>query len=329
MDKIFLDTLKGNETERPPVWFMRQAGRYMDSYRNLRKDHSMKEICHNPELASQLAYNSARELGVDAAINFSDIMIPLENLGYRIDFVEGVGPVTEMLDSPLENFTSPSADAVSAYKKKYTDIPLIGFIGGPFTVASYVIGHGPDKDLAKTKHLMFTEEEIFNELIKKISLILRYDAMAQIKAGADVIQIFDSWVGSLDPTYCEEILTKTVKGLVSEIHSVNKSVIYFSVGSSGMIDSLKKSSADFLSLDWRCSMKKVRDENQKLGIQGNLDPSIVASSPHRSYKSSAEILKEMKNENKFIFNLGHGVLPSTNIDTLKKIVSIVKGDNYE
>ena len=320
MVNTFYSTLEGKEHDLTPVWFMRQAGRYMESYRQLRKKYTMEEICHLPDVSSTIAYEAASFLGTDAAIIFSDIMTPLENMGYRIKYIENVGPVPEKSSSISNEFISYSGRAVKNFVRNYSTIPIIGFVGGPLTIASYIISGGPDRDLKKTKTKLLKDENEMMDLLNGITDIIMKDAQSQVAAGARVIQIFDSWLGFLDPDYVELIINTTVSKITKEIKNNGAKSIYFSTGTSGMMESLKKGNADFLSLDWRCSLKEIAENFGNIGLQGNLDPAVLSSSLEKTIDKSIKIVKEMRDFNRFIFNLGHGILPDTDPENARTLV---------
>ncbi|MGP6220027.1 uroporphyrinogen decarboxylase [Caldiplasma sukawensis] len=319
----FIQALNKKHHDSVPVWFMRQAGRYMSEYREVRKKHSIIEICHDPELSSYISYRAKEILGVDASIIFSDIMIPVENLGYSISYVENIGPVPKKERERKEMYFSHAAEACFQFKTKHPEEPLIGFSGGPLTIASYIIAEGPDKNLEKTKMKFFEDEEYFDNLMDDITSVLIHDVKKQCDAGCDAIQIFDSWAGYLDP-YSFEYINKWNKKIVNAIREKNKKSIYFSTQTAGMIDQLKKIGADFLSIDWRCDISYVAEQTDS-GIQGNLDPTILLSDGNKYYERTKNIIKSMREKDDFIFNLGHGVLPGTKEHKLKDIVSICRG----
>lgn len=319
----FIQALNKRPHDSVPVWFMRQAGRYMNEYRELRKKHSIIEISHDPELSSHISYRAKEILGVDASIIFSDIMIPVENLGYSINYVENIGPVTKKEREKNETFFSYAAEACLNFKKKYPKDPLIGFSGGPLTIASYIIAEGPDKNLEKTKMKMLDDEEDFNKLMNDITYVVIQDVKRQCDAGCDAIQIFDSWSGYLDPDTFDYI-NKWNKKIIKAIREKNVKSIYFSTQTSGMLDQLNKIGADFLSMDWRCDISYIAEQTYA-GIQGNLDPTILLSNGNKYYERTKMIIKSMREKDDFIFNLGHGVLPGTREEKLKDIVSICRG----
>ncbi len=324
MNSLLNSALNGAEHEQVPVWFMRQAGRYMPSYRKMRKNFSMEEICHSPQMAAEITHDAAHYLGVDAAIIFSDIMIPLENLGYRIKYVENVGPIPERTGNIREMYKSEASSAIRYFRSRYQDLPVIGFIGGPLTIASYIIAGGPDRELRKTKELILTDEDNFRTLMNEVVKISLNEAREQILAGAAAIQIFDSWLGFLDPVISEYIILDFVKKIVDGIKKLRGKSIYFTTGTSGFVEALTLCGADVLSLDWRCSLGDVHSAYPNMGLQGNLDPVILAKSLSKSVERSVMIMKEMQDFNRYIFNLGHGILPETDPGNVRSLVKKLK-----
>ncbi len=301
-DKL-LKALRGKNTGRPPFWFMRQAGRYQPSYQALRQKYSIEEMFHTPELIAQVTLLPVDELGVDAAILFSDILIPLELLGYSVAFPKG-GPVV----SPASPFP-PGRKSVShvgfveraiSMLRQTLNIPLIGFCGGPVTTASYIF-EGRIKEL-KTTYL--NTPHVVEALLEQITQVSIEYIQMQVEAGAQVIQLFDSWAGTLSPPHVEAL---SIPYLTRLVESVRVPVIIFSRG----IDShaFEQTGADCLSFDWTCSLSQMREKYPRLALQGNFDPEILLSSPIAIQAELISFLKSMKNDPGFIFNLGHGLTP--------------------
>lgn len=330
----FLAAIKGEEHEFTPVWFMRQAGRYLKGYREIRLSHSIKEICSNPDLTVQVTEEPVNLLDVDAAIIFSDITIPLEAMGFKLDFRENVGPV---IGNPLNTNRelkgisdfSPSEmhygtyRAISKFKEKNRDMPIIGFAGGPLTIASYLTLGRPDRDLAATRALLYKDDRSMKNLLGMIREMVIANCREQVKSGADAIQIFDSWAGFLPPSmfslYMENYLTQ----IAAELSGLTKT-IYFSTQTGGMIGELAKTGFDFLSMDWRISLPDAsRKLKQDTGLQGNIDPILATCSPEDAVRESGRLSEEMNSKDNYIFNLGHGVLPDTEPETLREIVRTV------
>lgn len=324
----FLSALNGEDHERIPVWFMRQAGRYLREYQELRLTHSIKEICKDPEIVSDISYLPVEKLGVDAAIIFSDILLPFESMGIDLEYRENIGPVLSefkglenILPFDINEFSYPLSLSIKKFKEKHRKTPLIGFTGGPVTLASYLIAGKSDRDLSVTKKFMLKNPSEFVKILDIITDMVIQIARYQKDAGTDVIQIFDSWAGALTSSQFRNIYS----GFLNEIRNeLNFPVIYFSTGTGSMIEDLVETGFDFLSLDWRCDLTSIKDRiDASIGLQGNLDPLTAESNLKAALRESREILNGMKEKNNYIFNLGHGVLPRTDPETLKKIVEEV------
>ncbi len=322
-----MDAINGKEHERVPVWYMRQAGRYMASYRSIRKKYTMGQICHDPGIASELTWDAYRFLGTDAAIIFSDIAIPLESMGYEVDYVEGRGPVPSKVEEQKKPESSQAARAIKQFKAFHSETPIIGFVGGPLTLASYIEGKGPDIKLAICKKLLWNEDGRFQGLLQGITELLKWEISEQIDAGANAIQIFDSWLGNLDPESVLNVVDNFVKPLTDIIREKGSKSIYFSTETSGMMEELMKTNADFLSLDWRTDLATVHESFPKVGLQGNLDPLLVESYPEKALSRARAIISSLKDCDKYVFNLGHGVLPGTDQEALKMITNKLKGES--
>jgi uroporphyrinogen decarboxylase len=318
MENSFTRTLHGETHNSIPLWYMRQAGRYLSQYMELRKKMSILELCHNPVAASEISYVAARETHADAAIIFSDISIPLEGRGYDLKFEEGRGPVFTTNPTRDEREKHPAADAIKEFKKTHGDMPIIGFTGGPFTLFSYLSGE--KKEDAKIKLLKDTEHSM--KTLHEISRILEEDAIAQVESGADAIQIFDSWIGMLGKEMADKIIREVVSPMIRTIKSRGTPMIYFSTGTSGFFSVLKNTNADFISMDWAVPISEFAGNG--IGLQGNLDPDMVKHSPEMAVKEARKMAESMKEHEKYIFNLGHGILPGTDVQTIREISDAVK-----
>lgn len=330
----FMAALKGESHESTPVWFMRQAGRYLKGYMALRSRHSIKEICRDPDLTVQVTAEPVDLLGVDAAIIFSDITIPLEAMGFSLDFKENVGPVianplnTNRELSGISDFTPGEMKygtykAISNFKAKYSKTPIIGFSGGPLTIVSYLAIGRPDKDLAATKTLLYRGDSAMKNLLGMVREMVIENCREQVKAGADAIQIFDSWAGFL-PAYLFSWYRDNYLSPIAEELSGLTETIYFSTQTGGMMEELTKAGFDYLSMDWRVDLPRVSGKlNQETGLQGNIDPLMVSQSPGLAIEESGKLKDKMKSRDNYIFNLGHGVLPDTDPETLREIVKTV------
>ncbi|KJE49759.1 MULTISPECIES: uroporphyrinogen decarboxylase [Acidiplasma] len=328
----FLSMVRYHESEKIPVWFMRQAGRYMKSYNEIKKNLSIRDICMDPDITERITYSPVDLLGVDAAIIFADIILPLEAMNYDIDF-SNTGPVIyngyqknrdlkNIIEFDEKNLKYKTADAIKLFKERHKDVPLIGFSGGIITVLSYVLSGSSDNNLTYTKSVILRDKKfrLYKELIK--DMIIKYLKM-QINAGVDAVQIFDSWLGSLSPYIFEKNLKSDIFDIINEIKS-NIPIIYFATGNSGMIGEFNDINPDFLSVDWRIKINDARVMlRNTIGIQGNLDPYVVQYDENAAIEETNYILNSMKSHDNYIFNLGHGVLPDTQESTLKRIVSFV------
>jgi uroporphyrinogen decarboxylase len=332
MNDRFLRACRREPVDRTPIWMMRQAGRYMAEYRALREKHTLLELCKTPELAVQVTLQPMK-LGVDAAILFADILLPLEPMGAPFEFAKGEGPV---IHRPVANKADIDALRVidpeelgyvlSAIKllKKELPVPLIGFAGAPFTLASYLVEGGKSRDFQKTKRLMYAEPALWNTLMGKLAEVVRKYLHAQIDAGADAVQLFDSWVGQLGPYDYEEYVKPHVAHILKDIEKRGVPVIHFGVGTQALLSLMSEAGGTVLGLDWRTP---IEDGWKRVGankaIQGNLDSTTLFAPREIPLKHCARILDEVGGRPGHIFNLGHGILPETPVDTVKAVVDFV------
>jgi uroporphyrinogen decarboxylase len=315
---------------------MRQAGRYMPEYRAVRKQHSLIEICKNPQLAAEVTITAVEFLKVDAAIIFADLLLPLEVMGLPFHFSSGEGPVIESpvrsgedihrLRTECAGDLGYVADAVRVVAKHFGNkLPVIGFCGAPFTLASYMIEGGGSRHYIKTKSLMYSQPQAWDELLGKLVAVTSEYARAQVEAGADVIQVFDSWVGCLSvEDYRKFVLPRTTE-LIQSLKASGAPVIYFGTDTSTLLVSMKETGADVIGLDWRIPL----DEGWKLlgnhgAVQGNLDP-VVLFADWKQVKSAARrILDQAGGRPGHIFNLGHGILPETPVKNVRALAEYVQ-----
>jgi len=328
----FISALKGEPHDHIPVWFMRQAGRYMSEYQELRKLYNIREMCMSPEITEKITYAPVKLLGVDAAIIFADIILPLEAMGYRIDF-NSLGPKIEngyrynrdmkgIHEFDPAELKYRTYDSIRLFRQNHPDTPIIGFSGGIITVMSYVISGMSDNNLLYTKQVMLNDN-YFATMKKMIKNMIIDYVKIQINAGVDAIQIFDSWLGALSPYTFEKHLKNDVIELVEDIKS-RVPLIYFSTGTTGMLDQFNDIKPDILSVDWRTKLGDARKIlNQGIGLQGNLDPYLVQYSGDYAMEEAHSILSGARGMDNYIFNLGHGVLPDTNPEILKNITDLV------
>jgi len=336
MSSRFLDACRRRPTDVRPVWFMRQAGRYLKAYREVRARHGILEICKRPDLAAAVTLQPVEILDVDAAIIFADLLLPVEPMGLKLRFVQGEGPV---IDNPVRD--SHDVDALSTSN---TDdlgyvgesiqlvsralagrVPVIGFVGAPFTVASYMIEGGPTKNFLQTKTLMYRDETLWRRLMGKLVDVLGPFAVLQVAQGARAIQVFDSWVGTLGSDDYVRYVAPYSRALIERIRSTGVPVIHFGTGVAGYFRELHAAGGDVMGVDWRMNIDQAwMDISYRSAIQGNLDPAaLLAPLPELKTKVT-ELLKRTGTRPGHIFNLGHGILPETPVDHVKALVQMVR-----
>jgi uroporphyrinogen decarboxylase len=331
----FLRACRRQATEYTPVWLMRQAGRYMKEYRALRKKYSFLEMCKNPELAAKVTLQPIERFKLDAAIIFSDILIPLEPMGVEFEFAKGEGPVfhhplREWKDVEKLRVVEPEEEisflmkAIRIVRKELEgEIPLIGFSGAPFTLASYIIEGGHSKDYILTKGLMVQDRPTWNVLMEKISEVLIRYLNAQIRSGVQALQLFDSWVGCLSPHDYEEYVLPYSKKVID---GVDKKVplIHFATSSSTLLELMKRAGGDVIGVDWRVDIGEAWARlGYDVAIQGNLDPVVLFGPVDLIEKEVKRILDRMDGRPGHIFNLGHGILPNTPVDHVAALIEAV------
>jgi uroporphyrinogen decarboxylase len=316
---------------------MRQAGRYMQEYREVRKHHSLIEICKKPELAAEVTITAAEYLNVDAAIIFADLLLPLEVMGLPFHFSAGEGPVIE---KPIRSAEGVSvlrtdraaelgyvADAVALVVKHFgSKLPVIGFCGAPFTLASYMVEGGGSRHYVEVKKLMYNSPEVWDELVNKLVDVLAKYATEQVRSGADVLQIFDSWVGCLSTEdyrrYALEPTTRLIKQLQKE---TSVPIIYFGTDSATLLPSMAQTGAEVIGLDWRVPLDEGwRTVGYTHAVQGNLDPVLLFASWSELKQRAEHILRLADGRPGHIFNLGHGILPHTPVDNVKNLAQFVR-----
>jgi len=331
----FLMACHRKATKYTPIWLMRQAGRYMKEYRALRRRFSFLEMCKNPELAAKVTLMPVEQLKVDAAIIFADILLPLEPMGIEFEFAKNEGPVfrhpiREMKQIEALRIIEPKEDlsflmdAIRIVRRELGNkIPLIGFSGAPFTLASYIIEGGHSKNYILTKGLMYQDRVAWNSLMEKISEVLIRYLNAQIHAGAQALQLFDSWVGCLSPIDYEEYVLPYSKKV---IEGVEKSVplIHFATSSSTLLERMKRAGGDVIGVDWRVDLREAWARlGYDVAIQGNLDPVILLGPVNLIEREAKRILEGAEGRPGHIFNLGHGILPTTPVDHVVALVEAV------
>jgi uroporphyrinogen decarboxylase len=331
----FLMACRRQSARYTPIWMMRQAGRYMREYRGLRKKFSFLEMCKNPELAAEVTLLPVQKLRVDAAIIFSDILLPLEPMGIELEFAQHEGPVihhpireVRQIDAlriiePEEDLSFVMKAIRIACQELEGKIPLIGFAGAPFTLASYIIEGGHSKNYILTKGLMYQHHSAWDRLMCKISEVLIRYLNAQIRSGAKALQLFDSWVGCLGPRDYEEYVLPYSK-MVIDGAKKGVPLIHFATSSSTLLERMKQAGADVIGVDWRVDLSEAwKRLGYDVAIQGNLDPVILLGPPDLIEKEVKRILDAAEGRPGHIFNLGHGILPNTPLDHVAALVNMV------
>jgi uroporphyrinogen decarboxylase len=331
----FLAACRREKTPYTPVWLMRQAGRYMEEYRKLRAQHDFLELCKRPDLAAEITVTPVERLGVDAAILFADILLLLEPMGVGLEYTKEGGPVVHNqvssrthVEELLEFEPQEALPFVfEAVRKTCTalngKVPLIGFAGAPFTLASYLVEGSGSRNYLKTKKLIYSNPGAWRGLMERLSSLTTKYLNAQIAAGAEAVQLFDSWAGCLSPDDYERFVLPytraTITGLTRGIP-----VIHFSTGTGGFLKSLRAAGGDVIGVDWRVNLDTAwKDLGHDVGIQGNLDPAALLASPKEIRRRVADILTRAGGRAGHIFNLGHGVLPETPVEHVIVMVEAV------
>jgi len=331
----FVRACKALPVETTPVWFMRQAGRYMAEYRAVRKQHSLIEICKKPSLAAEVTITAAEILGVDAAIIFADLLLPLEVMGLPFHFSAGEGPRVEkpvrsaddirQLKTDRASDLGYVAEAVRLVATHFgSRLPVIGFCGAPFTLASYMIEGGGSRNYVNTKKMMYNSPSAWDELMRKLVVVTSEYATEQVRSGADVIQVFDSWVGCLSvQDYRQYVLPRTTE-LVSKLQKTGAPVIYFGTDTTALLPSQKETGAEVIGVDWRIPLDDAWRSLQFRGaVQGNLDPVVLFAEWNEVRSRAEDVLSRANGHPGHIFNLGHGILPETPVENVKALAAFV------
>jgi len=314
---------------------MRQAGRYLPEYRKLRERHGLLEICKHPELAAEVTLMPLRRFPLDAAIIFADLMTPLEAMGVKFELREGVGPIVEDTFrslSDVEKLRVPEAEeiapqtlqAIKIVKEELNGTPLIGFAGAPFTLASYLVEGKGTRDFAATKQFMFSEPKAWHAFMEKLTTVVVRFLKAQVEAGADALQVFDSWVGCLSPKDYREFVLPHMKRLFEETADLGVPRIHFGTNTATLLTMMKEAGGEVIGLDWRIPLDVAwQTLNFEVAVQGNLDPATLLGPFELVRQRTLEILKRAGGRPGHIFNLGHGILPQTDPDTVARLVDLV------
>ncbi len=336
----FLKACRMEPTGHTPVWFMRQAGRYQAAYQEIKKKLSIIDISTKPEVCFEVTMLPVQQFDLDAAIIFSDILIPLGPMGISFEYKLGYGP---LIHNPIKSQSDVdklkvidpaqelafTGEAHSMLRKEL-DIPCLGFVGAPFTLASYMIEGGPSKNYIKVKQMMYNQPKVWHKLLDKLAEVMGNYLNFQIESGAMAVQVFDSWIGILDEADYKEYVLPHMEKLTEIVKSKNPAtpLILFGVNASHLAPYFKKLKADVIGIDWKTDLMKAWEAlNFEVAVQGNLDPTSLFANWEVLESKAKSILDSVKNRPGFIFNLGHGILPETPVENVKKLASFVR--NYK
>ena len=330
----FLKAARGEAVPHTPVWFMRQAGRSLPEYLKVREGIAMLDSCMNADLITEITLQPVRRYGTDAAIFFSDIVLPLKAVGVDLDIKPGVGPV---IANPVRTLADVAAipdltpdhvpfitQAVSNLVGELGDTPLIGFAGAPFTVASYLIEGGPSKEYAKTKALMFGAPDVWDALMRKIAGISAAFLEVQVAAGASAVQLFDSWAGASTVADYRERVMPYSSLVLERARALGVPRIHFGVNTGHLLGLMGEAGADVVGVDWRTPLADGIAAVGDRSVQGNLDPTLVFAPTELMLSRAAEVIETGRSAKGHIFNLGHGVIPTTDPDQLKRLTEFVQ-----
>lgn len=312
---------------------MRQAGRSLPEYRRIREGHAMLESCFNTDLIVEITMQPVRRHGVDAAIFFSDIVVPLRAVGIDLDIVPGTGPVVaepirthdqvqDLRDLQPDDVSSVTA-AVSALVGELGSTPLIGFSGAPFTLASYLVEGGPSRDHRRTKELMYGDPDLWHALLARIAVIAGQFLRLQVEAGASAVQLFDSWAGALSPQDYDTYVRPHSAAVLASVADLDVPRIHFGVGTGELLSRMGEAGADVVGVDWRVPLASAVERVGDRAVQGNLDPTLLFAPTEVVHRRAAEIIDAGRGARGHVFNLGHGVLPATDPDALTRLVDFV------
>ncbi|MEJ2719710.1 MAG: uroporphyrinogen decarboxylase [bacterium] len=333
----FLKACRREAVDRTPVWLMRQAGRYMPEYRRMRERYGILDIIKTPELACEVTMQPLQTFDLDAGIIFSDILPPLEGMGLDLEYAHGEGPVIhspvrEMLDverllvRPAEESMAFTLEAIRLVKRELdgTGVPLIGFSGAPFTLACYAIEGGGSRAFLRTKRMMSAEEDAWRLLMQKMTDVVKDYLLAQVSAGAQALQLFDTWVGELCPREFEDKVMPYLKIVIEAVRPTGVPLIYFGINTSGMLDLIRELKTEVVGVDWRIGLAEAwRRLGFDVAIQGNLDPAALFNPWDKLARKAGVVLDEAAGRPGHMFNLGHGILPKTPVDNVKRLVDFV------
>jgi len=334
---LFLRACKKQPVERTPIWIMRQAGRYLPEYRAVRKNHDFLTMCKTPELAAEVTIQPVDIIGVDAAIIFSDILVIPEAMGMHLEMQEGRGPLFDRpvrTESDEQNLKQLSAqddlkyvlDAISLTKKELGGrVPLIGFSGAPWTLLTYMVEGQGSKSFSNVKKLIYNNPELAHKILNKLTDAVADYLSAQIDAGANAVQIFDTWAGMLSPRDYLIFALKYVNQIITKVKRNDEPIIYFPKGVHYRMRTTADCGADVIGIDWTIDLAKARDKiGSKVAIQGNLDPTVLYAEPDFIRREAKKVLQSYGEGTGHIFNLGHGMMPDMNPEHAKILVDFVK-----
>jgi uroporphyrinogen decarboxylase len=334
-DSAFLRATRGEPVDHTPVWYMRQAGRSLPEYLKVREGIGMLESCMNPDLVTEITLQPVRRYGVDAAIFFSDIVLPLKAVGVDLDIRPGVGPVVARPVRTLEDVAAIpdltpehvpfTTSAIRSLVAELGGTPLIGFAGAPFTVASYLVEGGPSKDHATTKAMMFGAPELWSALLGKIARISAAYLRVQVEAGASAVQLFDSWAGALTPEDYRRSAMPHSAAVLAAVADLGVPRVHFGVGTGSLLPLMAEAGADVVGVDWRTPLGSAIAQVGDRAVQGNLDPTLLLAPADVMTARAGEIIEAGRSARGHVFNLGHGVLPSTDPDQLARLTEFVQG----
>ncbi|GAA4923158.1 uroporphyrinogen decarboxylase [Mucilaginibacter defluvii] len=339
-DSLFIKAAFSEKTERPPVWMMRQAGRFMKEYWDIKNKYSFLEMCKTPEIAADVTMLPVDLLGIDAAILFSDILVTGEAMGGDLSFTQGVGPKfanpvrtaadIDALETDVNHRLQYVADAIKVIQQRLDGkIPLIGFAGAPFTVMSYLVEGGSSKDFKLTKLLIHNQPELAHRLLAKIATVTADYLNLQIAAGVNAVQIFDSWAQALSWDDYTEFSHRYITEIISKLNRKDIPVISFCKGSSVFAPLMSEAKPDVISIDWNVDLKDIKQRlPQGIAVQGNLDPHILYADKKVIKERIHRLFERMRGEDGFIFNLGHGIMPDIPFDNVKYAVEVIKEFRY-
>lgn len=338
-DPLLVRTCRRETTERTPIWFMRQAGRCLAEYRELREHYGILEMARTPELCARVTRMPVDRLGVDGAVLYADIMLPLDGMGIPFHIQPDLGPIVERPIRTEEDVAAirvVEAEEATPYlfetirllrRDLPADVALIGFAGAPFTLASYLIEGRPSREYARTKAMLFGEPALWDRLMTTIAEVIGRYLRAQIAAGAQVAQLFDSWAGALAPADYERSVLPYTRRIFASLAGTGVPRIHFATGNPALLPLLARAECDVVSVDWRVPLEDAWDAiGPSLGIQGNLDPGVCLAPFEVVGARAREVLRAAARRPGHVFNLGHGVLPETNAATLAKLVDLVHAE---